>query len=147
MRFSQVKVMTYLCLMEIKRIVAINLKLQRESRKLTQKDIAEKISIDPSVYSRIEAGEIMPTEDKLWKIANLFGIGIEKLFEGASSNIQNNYDHSSAVQAYSIEHYHTAAFEILQQKMIEMVECQTKLLEILTDQLNQNAEIISKLKK
>jgi len=53
----------------------------RLNRGLTQKDIADALSISQVSVWQWEAGESLPKADKLPAIAELFGCTIEELFE------------------------------------------------------------------
>lgn len=80
--------------MDIQGIVAQNIKNLRKASGLTQRDVADAVSIDASVYSRIENGLIMPSHEKLFALSKLYRISIEKFYEGIGSNVQNNYDNA-----------------------------------------------------
>lgn len=78
--------------MSIHSIVASNIKKIRKELNISIKDISEHLSIDESVYRRIENGEVSANDEKLWRISQFFNVSISKLFEGIESNIQNNND-------------------------------------------------------
>ena len=80
--------------MEITKIVANNIKNIRKSLGYSQSEISDVLSIDVSVYNRIENGKILPSHDKLYSFSKFFRVPIEKFFEGLGSNIQQNYDNS-----------------------------------------------------
>lgn len=56
------------------------LKFYRLQKKLTVKDLAEKVGISPSTYSYIEREEITASEDVADKIAGIFSIPKEDIF-------------------------------------------------------------------
>ena len=60
---------------------AKNLKFERESRKITQKNVADSIGIKTQSYQAYEAGISLPTVENLLKIALIFGVSIDELFE------------------------------------------------------------------
>jgi len=68
--------------MDITGIIANNIKQLRKVNGLSQQDVAEAISIDVSVYSRIENGKTMASYDKLHNLSKLYRIPIEKFFKG-----------------------------------------------------------------
>ncbi len=80
--------------MDIRSIIANNIKQLRLANGLNQNDVADAIAIDVSVYSRIENGKTMASYDKLHNLSKLFRVPMEKFFEGLGSNIQNNYDNA-----------------------------------------------------
>lgn len=51
----------------------------REALKISQKELAEKISMDPSQYSKIERGKVMPTVNQLLEISTIFNISVDSL--------------------------------------------------------------------
>lgn len=57
------------------------LKNLREKRGLTQKEIADAMSIDTSTVTKWETGESRPRADKLPEIAKLLGCTIDDLFD------------------------------------------------------------------
>ena len=60
------------------------LKIQelRKSKKLTQEDLADLISVDRSYMGFVERGERNPTLDKIIKIAKALGTSLSDLFRG-----------------------------------------------------------------
>lgn len=60
---------------------AKNIKLERTLKNLTQKDIAEKLNIKTQSYQAYEAGLTTPTTENLIKLALLFNVSLDDLFE------------------------------------------------------------------
>lgn len=89
---------------DIQGIIANNIKNLRKASGFTQQDVADAISIDVSVYNRIENGKIMASHDKLYSLAKLYRISIEKFYEGLGSNVQNNYDNSQVNSNFQINY-------------------------------------------
>ncbi len=58
-----------------------NLKNERLSRKLTQKQVAEMINIKTQSYQAYENNIAMPTVENLLKLAIIFNISIDELFD------------------------------------------------------------------
>ena len=56
-----------------------NLKEIRENKKLKQKEIAEKLGIDRSTYSKYETGDSEPSFDILFKIADILESSIDAI--------------------------------------------------------------------
>jgi len=67
-----------------------NIKHLRESRNLTQKDIAEAIDKSPQVFSQYEKGKVSPPLEVIEKIASYFGIQLKDLMFTDLQNIQVN---------------------------------------------------------
>lgn len=61
----------------------------RELKKITQEEFAEKLSMSPSGYSKIERGESKLNLDKLQKIADLLAVSIVDLLPTESNIIHN----------------------------------------------------------
>lgn len=59
----------------------------RESKKLTQADVASALQIGRSTYTKYESGKSKPVSEMLIKIADYFGVSIDYLL--GRSNIQN----------------------------------------------------------
>jgi len=59
---------------------AKNLKLERISRNLTQKQVAEKIGIKTQSYQSYEANISMPSLENLLKIVEIFNLSLDELF-------------------------------------------------------------------
>ena len=60
---------------------AKNLKLERKARHLTQRQIAEMIGIKTQSYQAYENNVAMPNVENLLKIALIFDLSIDELFE------------------------------------------------------------------
>lgn len=58
-----------------------NLKTLREDRKLSQKQVAEKLNIPVSTYANWEQGRTQPSIEDIYRILNLFEIEANELFE------------------------------------------------------------------
>lgn len=59
----------------------------RESKKLTQSDVASALQIGRSTYTKYESGKSKPVSEMLIKIADYFGVSIDYLL--GRSNTQN----------------------------------------------------------
>jgi transcriptional regulator with XRE-family HTH domain len=53
----------------------------RQSRKISQDKLSEKLDIDPKYLSRIEVGKATPSLDLLVKTAKLLNVELKELFE------------------------------------------------------------------
>ena len=56
-----------------------NLKLAREQKGLSQKDVAEKIGVAKSTYSLYESGNREPNVQTIKKIANVLDVSADEL--------------------------------------------------------------------
>lgn len=83
----------------------------RELNKLTQEDMAEKLSISVNGYSKIERGLSKLTLDKLHQIADIFNINVSDLFSAKekgffclfSENSQNNSTYYASNELVTLE--------------------------------------------
>lgn len=64
----------------------MNIKQGRESKKLTQKELAEALNVKRSTVAMWETGKSMPRPDKLPTIAKLFECTIEDLLANKAAN-------------------------------------------------------------
>ncbi|NBI12290.1 helix-turn-helix domain-containing protein [[Haemophilus] felis] len=64
-----------------------NIRLMREKHKWSQEEMAEKLNMSPSGYSKIERGETKLYLDKLQQIAQIFNIDISELVNSNEKNI------------------------------------------------------------
>ncbi|MBO5954633.1 MAG: helix-turn-helix transcriptional regulator [Clostridia bacterium] len=58
-----------------------NLKIERKSRNLTQKQVAEAIGIKTQSYQAYENNVALPSAENLLKIVTFFEISLDDLFE------------------------------------------------------------------
>jgi len=63
------------------RLLGMRIKEIRQSRKISQDKLSEKLDIDPKYLSRIEVGKATPSLDLLVKTASLLGVELKELFE------------------------------------------------------------------
>jgi len=63
-------------------LIGENIKMLRESNKMTVRELAAKINLSPSYISGIENNKANPTIDKLKKIADAFNISVKDLLNG-----------------------------------------------------------------
>ena len=57
------------------------IKVQRAIHNLTQDDLAKKISVSRQTINTMEAGKYIPSTALALKLASLFGITVEELFQ------------------------------------------------------------------
>ena len=67
-----------------------NIKMLRMEAGLTQRALAYELGVSIQAVSKWEQSRSYPDLDLLPKIAKLFGVGIDRLFESASSHAQRN---------------------------------------------------------
>ena len=57
------------------------IKVERAKKDMTQQDLAEKVSVSRQTINSIEAGKYVPSTVLSLKIARIFGVGLEEIFE------------------------------------------------------------------
>lgn len=63
------------------------IRIMREKNKWSQEEMAEKLSMSPSGYSKIERGETKLYLDKLEQIAQIFNVDVTELLSFNDKNI------------------------------------------------------------
>lgn len=56
------------------------LSVYRKAKKLTQFEVAIIMKVSDTLISKWETGKIMPTNEELVKLSEIYGIGIKKLY-------------------------------------------------------------------
>ncbi len=78
-----------------------NIKRNRISRKLSQKEMAEKTGFNLKTYQRYETGETpVIKDDVLWAIAGVFGMTVEELVLGYAPSREAAKEVSDAREHY-----------------------------------------------
>ncbi|HSF55058.1 MAG TPA: helix-turn-helix transcriptional regulator [Algoriphagus sp.] len=57
------------------------IKVERAKKDMTQQDLAEKVQVSRQTINSIEAGKYVPSTVLALKIARIFGVGLEEIFE------------------------------------------------------------------
>jgi putative transcriptional regulator len=57
------------------------IKVERAKKDITQQDLAEKVQVSRQTINSIEAGKYVPSTVLALKIAKVFGVGLEDIFE------------------------------------------------------------------
>lgn len=60
---------------------ARNIRFERNSKGLTQKEIADKIGVKTQSYQAYESGVSLPSSENLLKLAIVLEVSIDELFE------------------------------------------------------------------
>ncbi|WP_433627454.1 helix-turn-helix domain-containing protein [Chryseobacterium cucumeris] len=93
----------------------------RENKGFSQEEMAERLQISRSAYSRIKNGETNSWVNHIEKLSNELEIKPEELFIGADSLIQNNQDNDSVIQNNTNNDTHITINQ-LSEKVIELYE-------------------------
>lgn len=104
----------------------------RENKGFSQEDMAEKLQISRSAYSRIESGETNSWVNHIEKLCKELDMKVEDLLINSDNNINNNQDNASAVQANTQQDTHIT-INHLSEKVIELYE---ERIAELKDQVN-----------
>jgi transcriptional regulator with XRE-family HTH domain len=73
-------------------IVAYNMRLFRDKKHLSQKEVALSVGIPQGQYSRIENGKVEPSLSTLEKLTNFFDISMADLFQTSKQVINTHPD-------------------------------------------------------
>lgn len=57
------------------------IKVERAKKDITQQDLAEKVQVSRQTINSIEAGKYVPSTVLALKIARIFGVSLEEIFE------------------------------------------------------------------
>lgn len=57
------------------------IKVERAKKDMTQQDLAEKVQVSRQTINSIEAGKYVPSTVLALKIARIFGVALEDIFE------------------------------------------------------------------
>jgi len=57
------------------------IKVERAKKDMTQQDLAEKVQVSRQTINSIEAGKYVPSTVLALKIARVFGVAMEEIFE------------------------------------------------------------------
>lgn len=63
-------------------IIGNRIKQAREALKISQKDLAERLGMDPSQYSKIERGKVMPTLLQIIEISKIVAKSLDWIVSG-----------------------------------------------------------------
>ncbi len=67
----------------------------RKEKGITQKELAEKLSMDTSIICKYESGAAVPSYEALEKIANYFDISTDYLFGRETNHLIENSDEAT----------------------------------------------------
>lgn len=115
----------------------------RESKNWSQEEMAEKLNMSPSGYSKIERGETKVAIPKLVKIAEVFEVDLIELIplDGKDVYLNNNHSNNGCHFNGSTE----LAFELQKQQLI--IELKDKELAMKDREIENLREILALLKK
>jgi transcriptional regulator with XRE-family HTH domain len=105
----------------------------RTNKGLSQEEIADRLHISQSAYSRIENGESNNWINLIDKLCNVLEVKPEELFT-SEGLVQNNSDNASAVQNHT-QHDTHITINHLSDKVIELYEEKIRMLEAEIKQL------------
>jgi transcriptional regulator with XRE-family HTH domain len=120
------------------------IRLIRETKGLTQEQLAEKLDMSPSAYGDIERGDSDIKLSRLEKIAEAFGIKLSELFElseKGSFNIINSLNPDNQSKVYIC----SSAAEL--EKQLLIIELKDKELAMKDREIENLREIIALLKQ
>lgn len=72
-------------MVDVRQLIGSNLRRQRLALGLSQEEVAERMGVDRSYVSSLEAGKRNPTIVTAWHAAQAVGVEVKALFEDVSS--------------------------------------------------------------
>lgn len=78
------------------KVAVENIKKFRELKNLTRDEIADKLEMSVSGYSKLERGEVDITLSKLFRIADILEVSVSQILNFDASQIFNVSDHGIA---------------------------------------------------
>lgn len=64
-----------------------NIKLLRQQKSMTQKQLADELHVTPQAVSRWENGEVEPSVSAIGEMAKIFGVTYDELMRGKEENL------------------------------------------------------------
>ena len=111
----------------------------RNEKNLSQEQLASKLLMNQSKYSRIESGKILPNLQDLNSICNFFQIQHKDIL--SENNNQTIYQHNTfnnSVHSQHIENYHHhTTNEDLLKSLVQNMHIQFQILEELSKRLKK----------
>ena len=83
---------------------------QRQIKGIEQADMAAKLGLTPSSYSRLEAGHTALTVDMMFRMASILNINIPQLMQSAE-NVIRKFQHTPGVEVAPITRSNTIGNE------------------------------------
>lgn len=115
-------------------IIGNRIKQAREALKISQKDLAERLGMDPSQYSKIERGKVMPTLMQIIEISKIVGKTLDWLVSG---------NDELTVLADTEDHHYRDQLEMAKQN-ITMLQQIMNLKDQVRDLENENHRLQNK---
>ena len=78
------------------------LKQLRIQAGLTQKQVADMLSLDRSSYSYYETGKSLPTVTSLKRLSTLYGVSMDTMMGGHQNRLEEEIASSMPMQAFSV---------------------------------------------
>ena len=97
-----------------------NIKKFRELKKVTRDEIADKLDMSLSGYSKLERGEVDLTLTKLFKIAAILEVSVSQILTFDASQIFN-INNSTGANGY-VNEFHQHNSDEYKEKYIKMLE-------------------------
>lgn len=116
--------------------LGVKLRKLRQSRNLSQADVAFQLDISQPAYNKWESDQAKPSIDKLIKISELFEVELQELFDNEANVIisNNTFENSSIVypKDSTINMQSPELIENImqnQKQISQLIELQNKLIE------------------
>jgi transcriptional regulator with XRE-family HTH domain len=103
-----------------------NIKRFRELKNITREDLADKLEMSLSGYSKLERGEVELTLTKLYRISEILEVSVSQILNFDASQIFN-ISHSNGANGY-VNEYHQHNADEYKDKYIKLLEAEVERL-------------------
>lgn len=104
-----------------------NIKKFRELKNLTRDEIAEKLEMSLSGYSKLERGEVELTVNKLFRISEILNVDVSQILNFDASQIFN-ISQNQIVNGVEIKEQHHHYQDEYKDKYIQLLESEVERL-------------------
>jgi genome len=119
------------------------IRIMREVNKWSQEEMAEKLSMSPNGYAKIERGQSSINLEKLQQIANVFNLDMGDLVSNKERSIfftlggdnSNNHSYFGANEALSIENEKLNALLEIKEELLKQKDSEILVLKELVELL------------
>jgi transcriptional regulator with XRE-family HTH domain len=105
---------------------AENIKKFRELKNMTRDEVADKLEMSVSGYSKLERGEVDITLSKLYRISEILEVSVSQILNFDASQIFN-ISHSNGANGY-VNEYHQHNADEYKDKYIKLLEAEVERL-------------------
>ncbi len=98
-----------------------NIKKFRELKNLTRDEVAEKLEMSVSGYSKLERGEVELTINKLYKISEILEVDVSQILNFDASQVFN-ISNNQTINGVEVKEQHNNYNDLYKDKYIKLLE-------------------------